>query len=226
MKLLKIAILASGNGSNAENIIRFCQENPHLYQLPIVLCDNPEAYVIKRCEMLGTKVVLIPVEKKSTLAESREFQEKKMLEILSEYQISLICLAGYMRILSSTFIDCFYDVKIHAARIINVHPSLLPSFKGTTAYIEAFNYGVKMSGVTLHLVDKGMDSGPILMQDSFMRFDVDTFDEFILRGLAVEHRLYRQVLQNFATLEIRPILLPGGRKLITFSSEDSYVTLV
>lgn len=226
MNKIKIAIMSSGNGSNAENIIKFCMENPHLYEMPIVICDNQRAKVLDRCQKYPVEVVVIPPVKKMTIGETKAHHESQILDILIKHEISLICLAGYMRLLSSKFIAHFYDRKIRTSRIINIHPSILPSFKGANAYLDAFNYGVKMSGVTMHFVDSGMDSGPILLQDSFKRFDDDTVDEFIQRGLEVEHRLYRNFLRDFATLKIHPIILPEGRMLITFSPGEEYAALV
>jgi phosphoribosylglycinamide formyltransferase-1 len=115
--------------------------------------------------------------------------------------MDFLVLAGYMRILSESFLRAYKDPR-GFYRIVNIHPSLLPSFPGKSAYEDAFNYGVKVSGITIHLVDEKVDHGYILAQEAFPRFDDDTLATFKARGLAVEHKLFPEVLQTLANGEL------------------------
>lgn len=226
MMAKKIAILASGNGSNAQNIIEFCYKHRDWYQIPIVICDNPDAYVLSRSEKLNVRSFLVPVIKKDTLGETRNCHENKILDILIKEEIDLVCLAGYRRLLTSKIIEYFYDRELKASRIINIHPSILPSFKGLHAYSDAFNYGVKISGVTLHFVDSEMDTGPIIVQNSFPRFEHDTEDDFIKRGMSLEYGLYQEALTLIANKKPMGTLLPSGRVFITFTQGEEHAALV
>jgi phosphoribosylglycinamide formyltransferase-1 len=114
----------------------------------------------------------------------REVHDAALLAALREHQVDLVCLAGYMRLLSADFIRAF------AGRIVNVHPSLLPAFPGLEAQHQAWTHGVKVSGATVHLVDQGLDSGPIVLQEAVPVLDDDTPDALADRILAAEHRIY------------------------------------
>jgi phosphoribosylglycinamide formyltransferase-1 len=125
---------------------------------------------------------------------SRREHELRLLAELDKYKVDFVVLAGYMRILSSTFLRRFSDSR-GFYRVINIHPSLLPAFPGKSAYEDAFDSGVEVSGVTIHFVDEKVDHGPILAQESFPRLANDTLNTFTSRGLALEHTLYPRTLQ-------------------------------
>ncbi len=205
MKRLKIAILASGNGSNAENILKMAQEHPEWLDVRAVITDNATAGVIQRCQKFKTECLVVPYEKKATIEEGKNAHEGRLLGILRERGVEWVCLAGYQRILSHKFIEEFYDLNLVASRVLNIHPSLLPSFRGKDAYVQAFDFGVKLSGVTLHFVDSGVDTGPIFLQGHFERGEGDTPDQFVSRGLEVEYRLYRQGLELLAREKVRGV---------------------
>ncbi len=205
MKRLKIAILASGNGSNAENILKLAAEHPEWLDVRAVITDNPGAYVIERSQKFKAECLVIPFEKKATIEEGKNAHESRILGVLRERGVEWVCLAGYQRILSHKFIEEFYDLNLIASRVINIHPSLLPSFRGKDAYTQAYDFGVKLSGVTLHFVDSGVDTGPIFLQGHFERFENDTPEQFVARGLEVEYRLYRRGLELLAREKVRGV---------------------
>lgn len=192
---IAIAIFASGNGSNAENIIHFAAENPQLF-VACVITDQPAAGVVQRCERLQTLCYTVPRQ------HGREDQEQRILTLLAKHRIDWICLAGYMRILSAAILAKFYDPLLEVARVINIHPSLLPAFPGKNAYERAFSAGVEQSGATVHFVDEGVDTGPVILQESFPRYVTDTFEQFKNRGLELEYRLYRSALKLIAEQRI------------------------
>lgn len=197
---LSVVILASGSGSNAENIIVFAKNNPQLLSVKGVITDQSSAGVIKKCKSLGVCCEIIPLKKNSvkSLEERKKTQEKQICMQIKKWEANWILLAGYMKILSSDFLKEFYNAKFDMASVINIHPSLLPQFPGVDAYKQAFNAKVKQSGVTVHFVDKGIDTGPIILQKIFLRKEEDKFKDFVDRGLVVEHMLYKKVLTYLA----------------------------
>ena len=167
---MKVAILASGRGSNAENIIRSSREE----SWPTISClitNNPQAKAISVAKEWGVPCFIVD-------------DEEKMIKILQENGVQLVLLAGYMRILSKFFLQSF------TGKVVNIHPSLLPAFPGLNAYQRAFQAKVTSSGVTVHFVDEGVDTGPIILQESFPRHEEDSLEDFMERGLRLEHRLY------------------------------------
>ncbi|MBL7665941.1 MAG: phosphoribosylglycinamide formyltransferase [Bacteriovoracaceae bacterium] len=186
----RIAIMASGNGSNAESLITKAQELETKLNVVLVITDQPKAYVIERCKKHYIPCLII--EKKSDKSE----HEKNILSVLKDFKIDWILLAGYMRILSPTFL------KQYPKRVINIHPSLLPAFPGKSGYEDAFAANVTKSGVTIHYVDEGIDTGEIIMQESFNRMKDDTFSDFKNRGMNLEYKLYQQTLEWIANGKI------------------------
>jgi phosphoribosylglycinamide formyltransferase-1 len=140
---------------------------------------------------------------------TREQHETHLLDVLLPLGLDFVVLAGYMRVLSPAFLNNFADPAGYN-RVINIHPSLLPAFPGAKAYEEAFAYGVRISGVTVHLAANDVDAGPILGQETFPRYENDTFEAFVNRGLEVEHKLYPRVLQQIAHHGIR--LMPHSNR--------------
>ncbi len=188
---LQIAILASGRGSNAKAILEAIEQKRLDAEVQCIICNVPGAGVVSLGEAAGIPTVVIPHK-----GLSREDHEAQVLAQLEQHAVDYLVLAGYMRIMTPQFLKPFQDKQHY--RIVNINHSLLPAFPGTTAYEEAFQYGVKVSGVTVHFVDEKMDNGPILLQESFPRLDSDTLEDFKARGLALEHHLYPQALQLLA----------------------------
>ncbi len=156
----RIAIFASGSGTNFEALAKACQSGEVDGEVVLMVCDKPNAGVIERAKKLGIEaLVLSPKD-----FETKQGYEECILERLGELQVELICLAGYMRIITEVLLGAF------AERMINIHPSLLPAFKGAKAMEQAFEYGVKYFGATVHYVTEELDSGAIIDQESF-RFE-------------------------------------------------------
>lgn len=188
---IRAAVFASGNGSNAENILRRCKEMADI-DIALVLTDQPKAGVIERAKKFGTPCKVIAKPKGA----SKDDHEKAILDTLALNGVEWIFLAGYMRILSPAFLRKFYDDKLGVNRVVNIHPSLLPAFPGTDSYLQAYNTGVKIAGVTLHFVDETIDGGPIILQRSFDRDENEEFDEFRARGMRLEYEIYAEFLRH------------------------------
>ncbi len=176
---MKIAAFASGNGSNVTALV----ENG--IELSLIICNNPNGYVIERAAKHGIKCVVIPT--KGRIASEYEGQ---MLEVLLQHDIELILLAGYMRIIGQTLLDRY------EGDIINIHPSLLPAFKGAHAIRDAFEYGVRVSGVTVHFIDSQMDEGTIIMQQPVMIEDGDDLETFETKIHNTEYDLYYKAVNK------------------------------
>lgn len=190
-KKINIAILASGEGTNAENLIHSIKRDySHRLSPAVVIANKKNAKVIDRANNLGIEALVI---------DDNHFQNKRdheaaILAHLKEREVSWVCLAGYMKILTPNFIHQFKGEKSDFFRILNIHPSLLPHYPGKKSYQRAYEDGVLKSGVSVHLVDEEIDTGKILLQESFPRKKSDTLDDFIKRGKQVESRLYPKAL--------------------------------
>lgn len=183
-KIVTAAILASGNGSNAENILRHAAQFPEKIKIPMVITNKKDAGVIARAQKLDCPCAVIVREG------SKADHEAKIDALLQAHFVEWIFLAGYMAILSPAFIARW------RGRIVNIHPSLLPQFPGKDGYGDAFTAGVAQSGVTLHYVDEGVDTGPIIAQKKFDRLPDDTLESFRARGMALEYELYREFIDD------------------------------
>lgn len=196
-RIVNIVIFASGNGSNAEVLARWALGNPGRVNVAGLLTDNPQAGVIQRAGRLGIPVRIVERERQArNNAISRERHESAIVDAISDWQPDWIFLAGYMRILSARFLRRFKDPVTGHYRVVNIHPSILPDFPGVDAYRRAFESGVPEGGVTVHLVDEGVDTGPVLAQQRFPRMVDDDLSSFVARGQSIEHRLYVDVLSR------------------------------
>ncbi|HIA50716.1 MAG TPA: phosphoribosylglycinamide formyltransferase [Candidatus Melainabacteria bacterium] len=189
---INIAVLASGRGSNLEAILEAIAQGKLDAKVKLVLVNVPGAGAIEIASKYGVATAVVP-----NAGLNRKEHEEKVIAELKKHDLDFIVLAGYMRVLSSGFLANFKDER-GFFKVINIHPSLLPAFPGIRGYEEAFEYGVKVAGVTVHLVDEKVDHGPILAQATFNRAEDDTIESFKARGLRIEHELYPQVLQNIA----------------------------
>lgn len=181
----KIAVFASGSGSNFAAIEEACRNGELNAEIVLMVTNKPEAYAVERAEQAGIKAAIFPAK----AYETREAYEKAILEALQEVEAEWLILAGYMRLIGPTLLEAY------PSRIVNIHPSLLPSFPGKDAIEQAVEHGVKVTGVTVHLVDEGMDTGPILAQHAVdvVDGDVDKTAEAIHR---VEHFLFKDTLDT------------------------------
>lgn len=184
---MNIAVFASGRGSNFSALARAVKSGKIKANLSLLVCDKKDAPVIAKAKRAKIKVALV---KREDFAVKKDF-EQKIIESLEENKISLIVLAGFMRMLSPEF------VKKFSGRIINIHPALLPSFKGTEAIKDAFEYGVKLTGVTVHFVDEKMDHGPVILQQAVRIEEKDTLQSLEDRIHKVEHKLYPEAVKLF-----------------------------
>ena len=185
---LSVAILISGSGSNMVQLIK-SMDNNHPAFPSIVISNKPNAAGIKKAQDLGipTQIINENFEKSNGL----DF-ESKLKEILNKYEVEIICLAGFMRILSKDFIELF------EGRILNIHPSLLPKYKGLNTHARAVATNDKFSGCSVHLVTAELDGGPILAQSKVTIEKTDTAETLSSKVLKKEHLLYPEVLLNFS----------------------------
>jgi len=179
-----IGVLASGRGSNLQAIIDAIETDRLNVKIGIVISDNPEANVLTR--MAGSDIPVLCIDRRQ-FADRRQFEEA-VAEELNIRHVELVVLAGFMRILSRYFIDRF------AGKIMNIHPSLLPAFAGKDAQQQALQYGAKVTGCTVHFVDEGMDSGPIILQQAVPVLEGDSTETLSERILHAEHILYPRAL--------------------------------
>ncbi|WP_377891733.1 phosphoribosylglycinamide formyltransferase [Alkalihalobacillus sp. R86527] len=182
----KLAVFASGSGSNFEAIASAIEKGSLDAEIALVVCDRPGAKVEKRAERFGIPVLSFYPKSYDSKAEFENF----ILQQLNDAGVELIILAGYMRLIGPTLLRAF------EGRIINIHPSLLPSFPGKDAIGQAMKAKVKISGVTVHYVDEGMDTGPIIDQETIRISTKDTREEVEGKIQAVEHRLYPAVIHS------------------------------
>ena len=187
--MIRGAILASGRGSNAANLIDFSSQEPRL-SIVCLVTDNPGAQVLERAKNGNVPGYCI-----SRKGMGRSEHERNILDKLESHKAEWVFLAGYMRILSGDFLRAFLAPHGKYSKVINIHPSLLPDLPGLNAYQRAFEEGRDFSGVTVHFVDEGVDTGRIICQERFKREESDTLEDFTQRGLALEHRLYRKAVQ-------------------------------
>lgn len=179
----KAAIFASGSGSNMQAII---DDTKIKCDIVLLVCDQPGARVIQRAEQHGLESFVCSPKS----MESKEAYEQAVIHELNKRGVEWIFLAGYMRLIGPDLLEAF------KGKIINIHPSLLPSFKGLHAIEQAMEAGVKVTGVTIHYVDEGMDTGPIIAQEAVSIEPLDTIEDVKEKIHQVEHRLYPQTIQQ------------------------------
>ena len=180
--MLKIGVLASGKGTNLQAIIDTIVRKEIPAEIGIVLSDNPDAYCLKRAKKVGIKAVYLPPGRFKTYLEPQV--EKNYINALQKEKIELVCLAGFMRVLKKDFLKAF------AGKVINIHPALLPSFPGLESWKQALDYGVKFTGATVHFVEEGIDSGPIILQAVVPVKEDDTPETLHQRIQEKEHIIY------------------------------------
>lgn len=189
---MRIGVLASGRGSNLQALIDAWQEGKFKAEFVAVGSDHAEAQALKRAEKANIPSCAFPKQDYS----SRWEQEQAILAWLKGSQVELLVLAGFMRVLSAEFL------KTLNCPVLNIHPSLLPSFPGLHAQRQAIEYGVKVSGCTVHFVDEGLDSGPIILQEAVPVEPGDTEETLSERILKVEHKLYPEAIRLITTGQV------------------------
>lgn len=181
--LPRIVIFASGRGSNFEALAHAIDDRSLCASIEALICDHKDAPVMNKAKSRGLPAHCIPGG-----------DEAKILEVLKSYAPDFAVMAGYMRVLKKPLLNRFRSSEGYY-KIVNIHPSLLPAFAGLDGYRKAFEHGCKLAGVTVHLVDEGLDQGPICAQVAFSIADCDSAAEVERRGLIVEHALYPKTLQ-------------------------------
>ena len=200
MQKVKIGVLVSGSGSNLQSIIDQIEQGRLQAEIKVVISNNPEAYALERAARRHLAVQVV----NQLNFQKREDFDRQMTAALQACDVELVVLAGFMRVLTPLFLGSF------PGRIMNIHPALLPAFPGLHVQQQALDYGVKFTGCTVHFVDEGVDTGPIIIQAVVPVFDDDTADTLAARILREEHRIYPQAIQLYA--EGR--LVVRGRKVV------------
>ena len=189
-KKLRLGVLGSGKGSNFVAITQAIQNGSLPAEVAVVLSDNPEAGILQHARDLGISAQFIPPGAFRTKLDPTA--ESAFIQALQDAQIDLVVLAGFMRILKGDFLRAF------EGRVVNIHPSLLPSFPGLEAWKQALSYGVKVTGCTVHWVDQGVDTGPILAQRAVPVLEGDTVASLHQRIQEAERTLYPETLTRLA----------------------------
>jgi phosphoribosylglycinamide formyltransferase 1 len=190
---LPLGILASGSGTNLQAIIDAIEDGQVPAEIRVVVCNRPQAKALERAERHRLAVEVVDHK----TFPSREAFDERVVEVLSEKNVELVCLAGFDRLLSPVFIRAFPE------RILNIHPALLPSFPGLHAQRQALEYGVRIAGCSVHIVDEKTDHGPIVIQAAVPVYSDDTIDSLTERILAEEHRIYPEAICLFAENRVR-----------------------
>lgn len=201
MSKLVLGVMASGRGSNLQSILDAIEKGTVPARVSVVITDKPEAKALERARAAGIPAVCVNRKE----YDSRETFEHALIDVLRAHGVELVVLAGFMRILTPVFVQAFKH------RILNIHPSLLPSFTGADAHSLVLEYGAKVSGCTVHFVDEGMDTGPIILQAIVPVMDDDDHDSLAARVLVEEHKIYPEAIRLYAegrlTIEGRKVLI-------------------
>ena len=196
-----IAVFASGRGTNLEAILEAVKNGDISGQVALVISDQENAQALQRAQRWGVKALFIkPKEYKS-----REQYDRVLVDQLKADKIDLVVLAGFMRLLTPLFVQAF------PLQIMNIHPSLLPSFPGLEGVEQALSYGVKVSGCTVHFIDEGLDTGPVILQEAVPVIQEDTIETLHQRIHASEYRLYPTAIDLFCREKLK---VEGRRCLI------------
>ncbi|MBO8127724.1 MAG: phosphoribosylglycinamide formyltransferase [Peptococcaceae bacterium] len=200
MGVLKIGVLASGRGTNLQAIIDAARDGRLQARVVVVISDKEQAYALQRAAKAGIPHFFI----NPGAYPSKDSYERVIVDILRQHEVELVCLAGYMRIVGPVMLETFPN------QMMNIHPSLLPSFPGLHAQRQAVEYGVRFSGCTVHFVDEGVDTGPIILQAVVPVQQDDDEESLAARILEQEHRIYIEAIRLFQ--EGR--LMVEGRRVI------------
>lgn len=203
MGMTLVAVLASGRGSNFQSLARACASDSYPARIVLLVTDNPDAGALRIAREHGIESAVVDCGPRtgSMTPESSEM----IHDLCTERGVGLVCLAGFMRIVKGRLLDAY------AGRMLNIHPALLPSFRGLHGQLQALEYGVKVSGCTVHFVDPGVDTGPIIIQRAVPVMRDDTEDSLSERILAEEHVAYPEAVRLFAEGRLR---LEGRKVLI------------
>ena len=197
MEKMRVAVFTSGGGTNLQALI---DANIATIEIALVFSNKADAYALERAKKHNIPVEIIDHKSFQT----REEFDEAVVKVVEPYNIGLIVLAGYMRILSPIF------VRAYKNKIVNIHPALLPSFPGINSGRQALEYGVKYTGVTVHFVDEGVDTGPIILQEIVKIEDTDTEESLLEKIHKVEHRIYPEAIRLVSSGKVEIV----GRRVI------------
>lgn len=211
--MVRIGVLVSGSGSNLQSIMDACGRGEIDGAVAVVISNDPDAYALTRARSQSIPAAVIPHKDYP----DRESFDRELVRVLHEHQADLVALAGFMRVLTPWFLQQF------PARVINIHPALLPSFPGLHVRQKAIDHGVRISGCTVHFVDTGVDTGPIIIQAAVPVYPEDTEEELKDRILDLEHRIYPKAISLFAQGRLR---VEGRKVFIQGMNRDGAPCLV
>lgn len=208
---LRVAVLASGRGSNLQAIIDAIEAGHVQAQIVAVISNKKDAVALERARKHGIKDLFVDAKPFAGRPDSREAYDRSLLEVLQQHNVELVLLAGYMKIVTAVLVNAYANC------MMNIHPSLLPSFPGLDVQKKAIDWGCKLAGCTVHFVTEGVDEGPIIIQASVPILDEDTSDTLAARILVQEHKIYPRAVQLFAEGRLR---VDGRRVLIDAAKPD------
>jgi len=188
MAKIKIGVLVSGRGSNLQAIIDAAKKGEIAADIAVVVSNVPGAFALERAKK--AKIPAVVVDSKAY--DKKEAYEAEIIRVLQSHKVDLVCLAGYMKLITPRIMAEFHN------RIMNIHPALLPAFPGLHVQKKALEYGVKVSGCTVHFVDEGTDTGPIIIQAAVPVLEADTEESLSARILKEEHKIYPKAIDLFA----------------------------
>lgn len=208
---LRVAVLASGRGSNLQAIIDAIEAGQVQAQIVAVISNKKDAAALERGRKHGLPDIFVDPKPFAGRPDNREAYDRALLEILQQHDVELVLLAGYMKIVTALLVNAY------ANRMMNIHPSLLPSFPGLDVQKKAIDWGCKLAGCTVHFVTEGVDEGPIIIQAAVPILDNDTAETLAARILVQEHKIYPCAVQLFAEGRLR---VEGRRVLIDAAKPD------
>jgi phosphoribosylglycinamide formyltransferase-1 len=194
MKSITLGVLGSGSGSNFQALLDAIDDGRLDAEVAVVLSDNPKARILERARARGIRAEIIDCAGHASLFPAAE--QERVAALLHKANVDFVCLAGFMRLVKKPLLDAF------PGRILNIHPSLLPAFPGLEAWKQAVEAGVRETGCTVHLVDAGMDTGPVVMQEHVQVLPEDTPETLHARIQAAEHRLYPAAISLLSRSEL------------------------
>jgi phosphoribosylglycinamide formyltransferase-1 len=206
---LRVAVMASGRGSNLQAVIDAIEARSVQANIVAVISNKKEAPALERARRHGLSDFFVDPKPYAGRPDSREAYDRELLDVLRRHDVELVLLAGYMKIVTTVLVEAF------ANRMINIHPSLLPSFPGLDVQKKAIEWGCKLAGCTVHFVTEGIDEGPIILQAAVPILDDDTPDTLAARILEQEHKIYPRAVQLFAEgrlrIEGRRVFIEAGK---------------
>ncbi|MFO0699900.1 MAG: phosphoribosylglycinamide formyltransferase [Nitrospira sp.] len=208
---LRVAVLASGRGSNLQAMIDAIERGQVQAKIVAVVSNKKDAIALERARTHGLKDLFVDPKPFAGQPDSREAYDRALLEILQQHEVELVLLAGYMKIVTAVLVNAY------ANRMMNIHPSLLPSFPGLDVQAKAIDWGCKLAGCTVHFVTEGVDEGPIIIQAAVPILDNDTSETLAARILVQEHKVYPRAVQLFAEGRLR---VEGRRVFIDGAKPD------